>query len=62
MKPDANGGLTIYAQKESPGATKESNWLPAPDGKFFMVLRTYLAADDIVSQTWQPPKIVMVGD
>ena len=62
MKPDAGGGLTIYVQKDSPGMEKESNWLPAPDDQFFLILRTYLPADDIIDQTWQPPKITLVGD
>ena len=61
MKPDAAGGLTIYVQKDSPGADKQSNWLPAPDGQFFLILRTYLPGDDIVNQTWQPPKITSIG-
>ena len=61
MTHDADGGLTIFVQKDSPGVDKESNWLPAPDGQFFLVLRTYLPADDIVNQWWQPPKIVAVG-
>ncbi len=61
MKPDADGGLTIYVQKDLPGADKESDWLPTPYGQFFMILRTYLPADDIVTQTWQPPKITAVG-
>ncbi len=42
---DADGGLTISVQKDSPGADKESNWLPAPDGQFFLILRTYLPAE-----------------
>jgi hypothetical protein len=57
MKPDADGGLPIYVQKDSPGSDKESNWLPAADGPFFLVLRTYLPGEDIVNQTWQPPRI-----
>jgi hypothetical protein len=61
MKRDANGGLTIYVQKDSPGSEKEANWLPAPDGPFFMVLRTYLPEDDILNQWWQPPKITAVA-
>ena len=61
MKPDADGGLTIFVQKDSPGADKEANWLPAPDGQFFLILRTYLPDDGIVNQTWQPPKITAVG-
>ena len=31
MKFDADGSLTIYVQKDSPGKDKESNWLPAPE-------------------------------
>ena len=61
LKPDADGGLTIYVQRISPGAGNEANWLPAPGGKFFVVLRTYLPAEDIVNQTWQPPKITSLS-
>jgi hypothetical protein len=61
MTRDADGGLTIYVQRNSPGADKESNWLPAPEGPFFLFLRAYLPADDIVKQTWSPPKITAVG-
>ena len=61
MKHDPDGGLTIYVQKDSPGADKESNWLPAPDEQFFLIMRTYLPADDIVNQTWQPPEITAVN-
>ena len=31
MKKNADGSLTIYIQNDSPGADKESNWLPAPE-------------------------------
>ena len=34
LKKDPDGGLTIYIQHESPGADKESNWLPAPKRKY----------------------------
>ncbi|MDF0546565.1 DUF1214 domain-containing protein [Sphingobium sp. H39-3-25] len=57
LRPDPDGGLTIYLQTTSPGAGKESNWLPAPDGPFFLFLRAYLPEADIVAQTWQPSKI-----
>lgn len=62
LKPDADGGLTIYVQKENPGLDKESNWLPTPDGHFLMFLRTYLPGDDILKQTWQPPSIVQIEE
>ena len=60
MKPDADGSLTLYMQKNSPGADKEANWLPAPDDMFFMILRTYLPGEGIIKQTWQPPKITRI--
>ena len=57
MKADKGGGVTMYIQKDSPGPDKESNWLPAPEGNFFLVLRTYFPAKDIVNQTWPPPPL-----
>jgi hypothetical protein len=38
LTPDADGGLTILIQHESPGKEKEGNWLPAPAEGFFMAL------------------------
>jgi hypothetical protein len=39
---DADGGLTFYIQNKSPGKDKEANWLPVPNGPFYMVMRLYL--------------------
>ena len=39
LKRDADGGLTLFIQNESPGKDKEDNWLPAPKGPFIMFLR-----------------------
>jgi len=41
MKRNADGSLTIYIQVKSPGADKEANWLPAPDGPIYLVMRLY---------------------
>ena len=38
---DADGGITLYLQYESPGKDKEPNWLPAPDGPFSATMRLY---------------------
>jgi len=45
MRKDADGGLTIYIQNESPGKDMESNWLPAPKGPFAMYMRLYWPAE-----------------
>ncbi len=57
-KPNADGSTTLYFQHESPGADKESNWLPAPDGPFVLCLRMYWPSTtppSILDGTWQPP-------
>jgi len=41
LKTAADGSITIYFQAKSPGKDKESNWLPAPEGPFWSILRTY---------------------
>ena len=53
---DADGGLTLHVQHASPGAGKESNWLPAPSGPFFMVLRLYLPRKEALDGTWKRPE------
>ena len=40
--------------------SKEKNWLPSPEGGFFLFLRTYLPAKELVSQTWTPPQLKRV--
>jgi hypothetical protein len=45
MKKNADGSLTLYIQKDSPGKDKEANWLPAPDGPIYLVMRLYWPKD-----------------
>jgi len=58
VNPD--GSIDIYIQTESPGKDKEANWLPAPRGKFQLVLRMYgptKTAPTIVDGSWTPPPV-----
>jgi len=55
---DADGGVTISVQHSSPGADNEANWLPAPEGPFFVALRLYWPRPEALDGTWQPPKLV----
>jgi hypothetical protein len=61
MRFDPDGGLTIYVQHETPGPEKESNWLPAPEDDFYLILRTYSPGVSIREGTWTPPAVVLVG-
>jgi hypothetical protein len=60
LKRDADGGLTLYFQSESPGKDKESNWLPAPKGPFIMYMRLYWPAEAALDGKWKAPKVQMV--
>ena len=54
----ADGGITIYVQHQSPGKDKEPNWLPAPKGPFFMVLRQYWPKPEALDGSWKVPQAV----
>jgi hypothetical protein len=57
LTPNTDGSLTLYASAKSPGKDKESNWLPAPDGKFSLYIRAYWAGPAIISGQWKPPVV-----
>jgi len=64
MKKNADGSLTLYIQKNSPGADKQANWLPAPNDLIYLVMRLYWPKTESPSilppgeGTWKPPGIV----
>jgi len=57
VKRDDVGGLTIYIQHDSPGLQAESNWLPAPAGPFFLVMRLYWPKQEALDGQWTSPKL-----
>jgi hypothetical protein len=62
MKKNPDGSLTLYIQKDSPGADKESNWLPAPNDLIYLVMPKAEPPSILPpgEGTWQPPAITMV--
>jgi len=66
LKTNADGSLTLYIQKDSPGKDNESNWLPAPNGPIYLVMRLYWPKETPPSilpagkGTWQPPGLQRV--
>ena len=66
LKKNPDGSLTLLIQKQSPGPGLESNWLPAPNGPVYMVMRLYWPATEAPSilppgqGSWTPPGVVKV--
>jgi hypothetical protein len=63
MKKGKDGSLTLYIQKDAPSADKKANWLPAPDGPIYLIMRLYWPKETPPSVlppgagTWKPPAI-----
>ena len=58
FEKEADGSIVFHIRKESPG--KESNWLPAPDGPFYMVLRLYGPEQEALEGRWTTPAVQKV--
>jgi hypothetical protein len=67
MNKNADGSITLYIRTKSPGEAKESNWLPAPDGPSYLVMRLYWPKTTPPSilppgeGTWKPPAVKIAG-
>ena len=66
LKKNPDGSQTIYIQKDAPAADKKSNWLPAPNGPIYLVMRLYwprrIPPPSILPPgegTWQPPGVIV---
>jgi hypothetical protein len=55
LKLDADGGVTLLIQNQNPGKELESNWLPAPEGPFYMAMRLYWPKAEALDGTWTAP-------
>jgi len=63
LKTNADGSVDLYLQNENPGPEKQSNWLPAPAGKFIPMLRLYWPKEtppSIIDGTWKIPAVQKV--
>jgi len=61
LRPNADGSVDLYIQHESPGKDKEANWLPAPAGRFILMLRMYWPKEEpppsLLDGTWKIPGV-----
>jgi hypothetical protein len=64
FKYNQDGSVDLYIQNESPGKDKKANWLPAPKGRFILVLRLFWPYEpphvSILNGTWKPPAVKQV--
>jgi hypothetical protein len=60
LKFNPDGSLDLYIQKRPPGADREANWLPAPEGIFSLMLRLYWPKESIINGSWKLPPVKRV--
>jgi len=59
LKKNEDGSLTLYIQKDEPtDPVQKANWLPAPDGPIYMVMRLYWPKEAALNGDWQPPAVM----
>lgn len=65
LKENPDGSVDLYIQADSPGADKESNWLPAPRDRFNLMLRMYWPTDNppsLLDGSWKVPAVRQISD
>jgi hypothetical protein len=60
LVPNADGSVDIFLQNTAPEG-HESNWLPAPSGKFILWLRVYIPGAAILNGEYTVPPVVEVS-
>lgn len=57
LEEDSDGGITMHIQNASPGGDGEANWLPAPTGPFWLILRLYWPKAEALDGRWTAPAL-----
>ncbi|MEU8619150.1 DUF1254 domain-containing protein [Streptomyces sp. NPDC048623] len=61
LRFNADGSLTLLIQHTAPAEGLESNWLPAPEGSFNLMLRLFWPRPEVLGGTWHAPAVHRVG-
>ncbi|GAB4586287.1 DUF1254 domain-containing protein [Nocardia sp. IFM 10818] len=57
LVPDPDGSVELLVQATSPGADRETQWLPVQPGPFNLMLRLYSPARSLLTESWTPPPV-----
>ena len=55
IKFDSDGSFTVTISHDEP--EQDSNWLPAPEGGFYLILRLYATKPEVLEREWMPPPV-----
>lgn len=61
---NSDGSIDLYFSNKQPAGVPASNWLPAPPGKFLLMMRNYWpdpTSPSLLDGTWKPPAIQQKG-
>jgi hypothetical protein len=58
LKPSADGSLSLLIQHTPP--EQPENWLPAPEGGFQLILRTYQPRPALLDGSYKPPPLQLL--
>jgi hypothetical protein len=58
LKKNTDGSITLYLQFAPPEKDKVANWLPAPKGPIYVVMRLYWPKEEALNGTWKPPAVM----
>jgi hypothetical protein len=61
MLRDEEGALTIWVGHEQPADAPASNWLPAPEGVFYLILRMYQPQQQLLKAGYRFPPVERVA-
>lgn len=60
LMKNTDGSLTLFLQRDPPADhPARANWLPIGDGPFYLIIRTYDPAPEIIDGTWAPPQVLV---
>ncbi|MBU8897260.1 DUF1254 domain-containing protein [Corallococcus sp. M34] len=58
----SDGSLSLFLQHASPEPSRLANWLPVPDGPFYVLLRIYGPSEAALQGQYTPPAIEAFND